>query len=641
MQKFIPVLLVLLVGCTEHEEKTTTTTEEKPLPVYDAATFFDSTQIIAAKDYGWSVSDDKLLVSSNETGIFNVYEIDAATGNKLALTDSTDNANYLASGFPNDGRLIFNSDVGGNELDHLYIREESGEVIDITPGENLKAGFVRWHEDKQHFFVISNERDSSAFDLYKVSIDGYERQLVFENNDQWTVTVPTSDGSQLALIRQNSSADNDIYLVDLTIKGAEPMLLTTNEVNVRHSVFTYTPDNSKMVYGTDEHSEFRQAWTYDIATGETAPLIEAEWDVQFVFFSSSGRYRVSGVNADARTVITIHDLETGNDVVLPDLGGSPANIRFNRNETRFSMLLNTDTSPSDLYVVDLASGESTRLTSNLSDKIDESVLVNTEVVRYKSFDGLDIPGILYRPRGAIAESPVPAMIWVHGGPGGQSRTGYSASIQHIVNHGYAVLAANNRGSSGYGKTFYHMDDKRHGEVDLDDIVYGKQYMASLPWVDESRIGIIGGSYGGYMVGAALAFRPDVFDVGVNIFGVMNWVRTLESIPPWWGANRDALYDELGDPVTDRERLMRISPVFHAENIRVPLFVVQGANDPRVLQVESDDIVAAARENNVPVDYLVFEDEGHGFSKRENQIAAADSIVKFLDRELKSKATREM
>ena len=296
-------------------------------------------------------------------------------------------------------------------------------------------------------------------------------------------------------------------------------------------------------------------------------------------------------------------------------------------------MLSSDTSPADAYVVDLEEGRSTRLTTALNPEVREADLVASEVVCYKSFDGLEIPSILYKPHGASASQKVAALVMVHGGPGGQSRTGYSAMIQHLVNHGYAVLAANNRGSSGYGKAFYHMDDRRHGEVDLDDIVHGRHYLASLDWVDAERIGIIGGSYGGYMVGAALAFRPDVFDVGINIFGVMNWVRTLTSIPPWWEAFKESLYDEMGDPSTDGERHRRISPLFHASNIRVPLLVVQGANDPRVLQAESDEIVAAVKASGVPVEYVLFPDEGHGFSKRENRITASEAYVGFLEQYL--------
>ena len=228
---------------------------------------------------------------------------------------------------------------------------------------------------------------------------------------------------------------------------------------------------------------------------------------------------------------------------------------------------------------------------------------------------------------------MPALVCVHGGPGGQSRTGYTASLLHLVNHGYAVFAVNNRGSTGYGKTFFHLDDQRHGEVDLDDIVAARRYLATLDWVDGDRIGIMGRSYGGYMVGAALAFRPNEFAVGVDIFGVMNWLRTLESIPPWWASFRDSLYAEMGDPATDSERLRRISPLFHAENIVKPLFVVQGANDPWVLKVESDEIVETVRANGVPVEYLVFPDEGHGFLKRDNRVRSAEAILAFLERHL--------
>ena len=274
------------------------------------------------------------------------------------------------------------------------------------------------------------------------------------------------------------------------------------------------------------------------------------------------------------------------------------------------------------------------MTHALNPKIDEADLVEASVARFKSYDGLEIPGILYKPHQASAANPVPALVFVHGGPGGQSRRGYSAMIQHLVNHGYAVYAINNRGSSGYGKTFFHLDDRRHGDVDLKDVVASKDFLAGMDWIDGERIGIMGGSYGGYMVAAALAFAPDVFDVGVNIFGVTNWVRTLQSIPPYWASFKESLYDEMGDPATDAERHRRISPLFHANNIVKPLLVVQGANDPRVLQVESDELVAAVKANGVPVEYLVFPDEGHGFLRKQNRIAASEAYVRFLDTHLK-------
>jgi len=226
------------------------------------------------------------------------------------------------------------------------------------------------------------------------------------------------------------------------------------------------------------------------------------------------------------------------------------------------------------------------------------------------------------------------MVLVHGGPGGQAQVGYFQLTQALANRGYVVFDINNRGSSGYGKTFYQMDDRKHGEADLGDVVAAKRLLASLGYVDTAKIGIIGGSYGGYMTLAAVTLQPDAFKVGVDLFGISNWVRTLNNIPPYWESFREALYKEMGDPKTDSARLRRISPLFNADKIKVPLMVLQGANDPRVLQVESDEIVAAAKKNGVPVEYVVFPDEGHGFVKKENEIRGYSGILAFLDTHLK-------
>jgi dipeptidyl aminopeptidase/acylaminoacyl peptidase len=261
-------------------------------------------------------------------------------------------------------------------------------------------------------------------------------------------------------------------------------------------------------------------------------------------------------------------------------------------------------------------------------------------VRFKSYDGLDIPGLLYTPHQASAANKAPALVMVHGGPGGQAVIGGAglpaALTQVLVNHGYIVYDINNRGSSGYGKTFFAMDDRKHGEADLGDVVASKSMLVATGKVDPERIGIIGGSYGGYMVLAALTLQPEVFKVGVDLFGISNWVRTLESIPAWWGAERDALYDEMGDLKTDAARLRRISPFFNSARIKVPLMVLQGVNDPRVLKVESDEIVVAARKNGVPVEYVLFPDEGHGFLKKENEIKGYAGVVAFLDKYLKQR-----
>lgn len=605
-------------------------------PRHDAAAFFQTTSygLASGSGHAFEAGSGDLLINSDETGVFNAYRMNPETGETEALTESETDAVFALSWFPEDDRILVSADEGGDELTHIYVSDADGVLTDLTPGEAVKAQFSGWAEDGSAFWIATNERDGEAFDLYAYQTDDYERALIYENADSYQPGAISPDGRWLALVRNVSSADSDIYLVDLDSEEREAVLITEHEGNIAHNVYTFTADSSALIYATNEHGEFNQAWTYDLDTGETAPLIEADWDVSYVDVSPSGRYRVSAVNADGRTEATITDLQTGQPVSLPDLPpGDVLSVRFSRDETAIAFLLNASTSPSNIHVAQLETGAHARLTDALNPAIDQSDLVTAEVVRFDSFDGLEIPGILYRPHAAGADAPVPAVIWVHGGPGGQSRDGYNPVLQHLANHGYAVYAANNRGSSGYGKTFYHMDDRRHGWEDLQDIVAAGDYMRSLDWVDESRVAVMGGSYGGFMTAAALAFHPEAFEAGINIFGVTNWVRTLQSIPPWWGSFRDSLYDEMGDPFEDEERLRSISPLFHAENIVRPMLVIQGANDPRVLQVESDELVEAARSSGAEVEYIVFPDEGHGFLRRENRITASNAYVEFLNTHL--------
>ncbi|WP_019962068.1 S9 family peptidase [Woodsholea maritima] len=611
--------------------------QEGPSQVYDAEVFFQTTSFILPASVGYAFNDEgDLLITSDQTGIYNAYKVDVEEGQRTALTTSETTAHNALSWFPHDNRILVMADGGGDELYHIFVRHEDGTLEDLTPGENVRAFFRGWDKADAGFWMESNARDPQAMDLYHVSLDGFERVLVFENTEAMSLSVMSSDERWLALDKSRTSADSDIYIVDLQSAEKKPYLITAHEGNIAHSAYTFSPNSSALIYATNEYGEFNSAWSYQLDTGEREAYLTAPWDVSFVSYSPKGRYRISGINADGITEVTIIDLQTGEPLSLPESlpQGDMGSLRFNKDESLIAFTLGSSKSPSDIYTYVLGEEEAHKLTSALNPAITPEDLVEAEVVRFQSFDGLTIPGIMYKPLGASADHPVPALVWVHGGPGGQSRVGYSAAIQHLVNHGYAIYAVNNRGSSGYGKTFFHMDDRRHGEEDLRDIVAGGQYLRGLDWVRDDQVGVIGGSYGGFITAAALTFHPEEFDVGINIFGVTNWVRTLQSIPPWWESFKEALYDEMGDPASDAERHHAISPLFHAHNITKPLLVVQGANDPRVLQVESDELVEAARANGATVEYLLFDDEGHGFRNRDNKIAASQAYVSFLDTYLK-------
>ncbi len=592
---------------------------------------------IAVGGTTFSFDEKEILVTSDQTGIRNVYAIPVAGGPPRALTTSTTDTTSAVSWFPHDGRFLYTRDQGGNELNHLYVREKGGAERDLTPGEKLKAQFFGWSGDKKSFLVLTNERDPKFMDVYRFDAQTYERSMVYKNETGLEPDEISRDGKWIALIKPNSTADNDLFVYSVVTN--ETRKISEHSGNAEYAAADFDPSSKWLYFLSNDGSEFRRLQRYELATGKTLDVEKHGWDITSSWFSEKGTYRATLVNEDARTVVRLYNAKSGKVLPLPKLpNGNIVTLRFSPSEKRIAMYVAGDRSPSNLYVYDIASKKTTRLTDTMSKDVDPQDLVDTEVVRFKSFDGMVIPGILYKPHQAAANTRAPAIVLVHGGPGGQARRGYYSLAQFLVNHGYVILDINNRGSSGYGKTFYMADDQKHGREPLWDCMEAKKYLSSLPYVDAGRVAIMGGSYGGYMVAAALAFHPDVFDVGVDIFGVTNWVRTLQSIPPWWESFRQALYQEMGDPTTQLDMLKQISPLFHAEKIRKPLIVIQGKNDPRVLQVESDELVAAVKRNNVPVEYVIFDDEGHGFTKKKNQITAYSAILKFLDTHLKGKKT---
>ena len=599
-------------------------------------------QLLATTMYvGSSFSPDgrKILVSSDKTGVYNAFAIPVEGGAPVQLTDSKVNAIQAIGYFPKDERFLYSSDQGGNEQTHLYVQSPDGKVRDLTPGDKLKAQFGGWAPDQRSFFFSTNERDPSAFDVYEMTLDGYERKLLYTNEGGFLPGGVSPDRRYVALSKAQSTSDSDVYLYDRTT--GKTTNLTPDEApgaQVANLPQAFSPDGASLYYTTDQGAEFKHLVRYDLATGKRTVVLRPDWDVDAAEFSRYGNYLLVLLNNDSRAEARAFEAAGMRPVPLPEVpDASVTDLTFSPDGRWLGYYAETGSAPANLFVRDLKTGKDRQLTQGLSPAIEPADLVAGKVVRFKSYDGLEIPGILYKPHGASPQARVPALVKVHGGPGGQATIGYNGLIQYLVNHGYAVFDINNRGSSGYGKTFNILDDRKHGDADLGDCVASKRMLAATGWIDPDRIGIYGGSYGGYMVLAALTFRPKEFAAGVDMYGISNWKRTMESIPAWWGAIRDALVQEIGDPVKDAEYLARISPLFHADRIEKPLLVLQGANDPRVLKQESDSIVEAVKKKGVPVEYLVFENEGHGFIRKESQKRAYEATLDFLERYLKGGA----
>lgn len=632
--RFITFAVFVLLAASPsaaHQKASSVSTVSTPASSrpYSAEHIFSTVNIAlpAAGGLAFSRDGQSILFTSDENGTANAYIVAANGGRATAMSKAAADGLVARSFFPNDDRLLLTGDQGGNERTHIFVREVGGTIRDLTPGEAVRAEFLGWSSDGAEFHILSNQRDPARSDLYAIDARSYSVRMILMADGREILHV-APNGRWAVLIDRMGSMDSNLYLADIEA-GTAPRLITPHIGRALYGSLGFSPDSRTLFIDTDAHDEFTEAWRYDLTTGSFEPYLKGAWDIAWINFSRSGRYRAAAFNEDGRTELSVVDLRTEKPVYISGLpAGEIANFRFSPDEGRVAFTLSSDTSPPDLYVADVKTGIARRITHSLGKTIAESNLVRADNVRIRGEGGHNIPALVYRPWGASSSRPVPAVVWVHGGPD-QSRHGWAPTIQHLVSQGYAVIAPNFRGSTGYGKSFLHADDRAHGDADLADVVAAGDWMRAQDWVADDKVAVMGRSYGGFLALAALAFRPDAFEAGIDIFGVSNWQRTLTSIPPWWESLRVALYEEMGDPATDSERHRRISPLFHADRIRRPLLVVQGANDPRVLQAESDDIVAAVRKTGTPVRYLLFPDEGHGFRKRENLIQAQEAYLTFL------------
>ena len=629
MKKTYAGLLALLVlmGCNNNDEPAA----RKDVKQYSIA------QLYKTKNIGgglFNKDETKILVQNNETGIYNLYEITLSDTSMKQLTNSTKESFFAVDYVAGTDKTIYSADQGGNENSHLYLRQPDGSVKDLTPGEKEKASFFGWDKARANLYYTSNKRNPKFFDLYKMDTAQWKSNMIYQNDSSLDVNTISYNEKFFVLTKSITTDKNEMYLYDVAKKEMKKLSIETEDATYNPQGFEL--NDSSFYYLTNEGKEFTYVVKYNIGTGAKEKIYETNWDVSYMYFSENGKYRVIGVNEDGRNKVILYDHKTGAQLKFPEIKeGEVQGVNISPSEKNMILFVASDKSPVNLWNYKFEDQSLKQLTKTLSPEVDPNDLVQAEVIKFNSFDGQEIHSILYKPLTASKDAKVPALVWVHGGPGGQSRAGYSQSVQYFVNHGYAILMVNNRGSSGYGKSFYKMDNRNHGDKDLMDCVFGKRWLAKQGYIDSTRIGIYGGSYGGFMSLAGIIFHPEEFKVGVDLFGVANWTRTLRSIPPYWESFRKALYEEMGDPNSaDSVRLKKISPLFNTDKIKTPLLVLQGSNDPRVLPVESDEIVAGAKNNGTPVEYVKFPDEGHGFVKKENQMKAAEETVKFLDKYLK-------
>ena len=572
--------------------------------------------------------DGTLAFLMDTTGTRQVWTVSEPGGWPTQHTFYDESVSYVAWS-PERRELAFGMDEGGNERTQLYrLDPETGRVHELTATPDAKHRWGGWSNDGEQIAFASNRRAGDVFDVYVQGRDeqGEEAELVHEGDGWLSVVGWGPDDDRLLVRRAHSLFDQDLYLLDL--ETGDYRHLTPHDGQARFDSAEWGPDGESVYLVTDRDTDRLQLARLEVATGTLSTVVaDADWNVDGVTVEEGGQL-VYSKNVDGYTELTAGKLvgpasvEPLAEPALPP--GTASGVSFGPDGERFAVSVSGRTVNQNCFLVETATGDAERWTHAGTAGIPQETFVEPELVHYPTFDGREIPAFFSTPN-ADSEG-LPVVVDVHGGPESQRRPSFGAVKQYLLANGYAVFEPNVRGSAGYGREYASLDDVEKRMDAVKDLRAGAEWLHDHPSVDQDRIALMGGSYGGFMVLAGLTEYPSLWAAGVDIVGIANFVTFLENTGDWRQSLREAEYGSLAD---DREFLESISPINNADQIDAPLFVLHGENDPRVPVGEAEQIVSEVRDQGVPVQKLIFDDEGHGFAKRDNQIEAYRAVVGFL------------
>ncbi len=534
-----------------------------------------------------------------------------------------------------NNRLVWVQDKGGDENFHLFtVNADGAGTRELTPFDKVRVGVIDILEDHPTDLIISmNRRDARMFDAHRINVDTGEITLVAENPGG--VTEWKTDWEGRIRVASANDGVNTSILYRATESDPFKTVLTTNFREALSPLY-FTFDNSALYASSNLGRDRRAIVKLDPATAKELEVIyeHPEVDVQSLLISKKRKVITGAAFTVDKAQYHFFDetrrkLQEDLEKRLPGYEVFIANM--NKAEDRVLVRTYSDKSQGAYYFYDLKTGEFVKLV-DVSPWLDESRMADMRPVSFQSRDGLTLHGYLTLPKG-VDPRGLPTVINPHGGPWARDNWGFNSEVQLLANRGYAVLQVNYRGSTGFGRKFWERGFKQWGKAMQDDLTDGARWLAAQGIADPKRIGIYGGSYGGYATLAGLAFTPDVYAAGVSYVGPSNIFTLLDSIPPYWEPVRQQFNEMIGNPITEKELVKAASPFFSADRIRAPLLVIQGARDPRVKKAESDQIVEALKKRGIDVPYLVKDNEGHGFSNEENRIEAYAAMEKFFARHL--------
>lgn len=545
-----------------------------------------------------------------------------------------DIAGYL---WANNNRVLYLKDTGGDENFHLYgVNIDGSEMKGLTVFEKVRTQIIDDLEEIEEEIIVGlNKRNATVFDPYRLNIITGELTILAENPGNIMGWMTDHDGRLRVAIA--SDGVNTTYLYRNTEEDEFTPVLTTNfKESINPVIFTF---DNEMVYAFSNLERDKLVLVeFDIANGKESEILfeTEEADLSGIVYSKKDKklLSVNWYTDKRKTNYFDQEYEAMMNKIENKLPGVEVRlVSENKAEDKFMIRTFSDKTRGEYYFYDKETDDLTLL-AELSPWIKAENMCEMKPINYTSRDGLNIQGYLTLPKGYKPDK-LPVVINPHGGPWARDYWGFRPEVQFLANNGYAVLQMNFRGSTGFGKAFWEVSFKQWGKTMQDDISDGVQWLIDEGIADPEKIAIYGGSYGGYATLSGLCFSPELYAAGVDYVGVSNLFTFMKTIPPYWKPFLDMLYEMVGNPVTDSLLLAEASPVFHVDKIKAPLFVAQGANDPRVNIDESDQIVNALKERGVDVEYMVKENEGHGFHNEENRFDFYKAMIVFLDKHLKS------
>ena len=578
----------------------------------------------------FDASGQHLVFVSDLAGVPQVWGVAGDAWPEL-LVAPPDRAQTIYPG-PRPGMLMVGADVGGNEHTQLLLSRQPGTVWEpLTDDPGHIHNFGDWSADGERISYAANTRTGRWFDVYVRDLASGETQCVLEHDSTNRPGPFSPDGRWLAVVRAFSAQHQELWLVDA--RGDDPpRLLTDLNSEAFYERPEWSADGSAIFCVTDYQREFGTPARIDVATGQLSFVVQPDLDVDEATLDPSGRRLAYTCNRDGVAQVMVRDLASGAEIAVEGLPPGTLYdywqraLAWDSRGERLAISWTASTASPNVWL--WAGGPAKQVTSAGGLGVDLGTMIEPEHVSYPTFDGRQVPALFYRASNA-GEKP-PCVVWVHGGPESQFRPSFQPLVQYLVSAGFAVLAPNVRGSSGCGRTYQHLDDVRLRMDSVNDLAHAAYWLRDSGRADASRVAVYGGSYGGFMVLAALTHYPELWAAGVDLVGIANFVTFLENTGPWRRHLREAEYGSLE---RDRDFLIQISPINHVDKIRAPLLVMHGANDPRVPIGEAEQMVDQLRALGRTVEFLRLEDEGHQIAKLKNKLLAYPLAVDFLKRHL--------